>query len=581
MNVFGTKKSGQTIYGNSFFRGDVPVTIKSGAPATTDILNVPTLWIDSSVPDNMYFLTNINTISGAAEWILMNDVTSISPLTTKGDILVYSTANTRLPIGSNTQALIADSSQTTGLRWATIIPTTTKGDLFTNTGSVDARLPVGSNTQALIADSSQTTGLRWATIIPTTTKGDLFTNTGSVDARLPVGSNTQALIADSAQTTGLRWATIIPVTSKGDIFVHDGSASARLPAGLNNQVLIADNTATEGARWATISFSPVVVDITEIEAMVEDKTRITTIGTSTSRIGNIEHHLSGSYGIAMSSKVQSSATMFGPSACVFASKADITTTPHTVLFPHVRGTTTNETLSWSWPAQDLMTISKSGAAYDGDIDVKISTTIETTNLLTITLTGTSVSVATFSTLLLTHSCVICQVMPYQGNSANSDGPVATWLLAKNVSTAIANATRITSSPGVSGGSINVAWPVSTDYLNISKTTSAHNGAYSVRMYNNFLSKTITLSGTGFTTIFNITKNFTGFLSVVNSVNNGPSAIFIVSKNAAETIGFTCRLLSVRGNTTFETLSLRWLAGSGIELGKSASAYDGAYNVLVY
>src|SRR3989344_2415469 len=229
MNVFGTKKSGQTIYGNSFFRGDVPVTIKSGAPATTDILNVPTLWIDSSAPDNMYFLTNINTISGAAEWILMNDITSISPLTTKGDVLVYSTANTRLPVGTNSQALIADSAQTTGLRWATIIPTTTKGDLFTNTGSADVRLPVGTNSQALIADSSQTTGLRWATIIPTTTKGD--------------------------------------------IFVHDGSASARLPAGLNNQVLIADNTATEGARWATISFSPVVVDITEVEAMVEAKTR--------------------------------------------------------------------------------------------------------------------------------------------------------------------------------------------------------------------------------------------------------------------------------------------------------------------
>ena len=581
MNVFGTKKSVQTIYGNSVLRGDIPVTIRSGAPATTDVLNVPTMWIDSDTPDNIYFLTNINTISGAAEWVFMNDVTQVSPLTTKGDMFVYGSSNTRLPVGTNTQALISDSSQTTGLRWATIIPLTSKGDLFTNTGTADARLPVGTNTQALIADSSQTTGLKWATIIPLTSKGDIFTNTGTVDARLPVGTNTQALISDSSQTTGLRWATIIPLTSKGDLFIHDGSNNTRLPAGINNQVLLSDNTATEGARWATVSFSPTVIDLTEIESVVEDKTRVTSIGTGITRVGNLEHHLTGSYGIALTSKIQSSATMFGPSACVFASKADLTATPHTVMYPNIKGTTSNETLTWAWPTQDLMTIQKSGTAYDGDIDVKISTTIETTNTVIITLTGTSTYTATFSTLLATHTCVICQVMPYQGVSANSDGPVATWLLAKNVATAVANNTRITSSPGVSGGTVTVAWPVSSDYLNVSKNNAAHDGAYTVRIYNNFLSKTVTLTSTTNTTIFNMTKNFTGFISVVNSVNNGPSAIFVISKNAAGTIGFTSRLLSVRGITTLETLSLRWLANSGIELSKSGSGYDGTYIVYVF
>jgi hypothetical protein len=40
-------------------------------------------------------------------------------LTTKGDLVTFDTAPTRLPIGSNTQVLTADSTQATGMKWAT------------------------------------------------------------------------------------------------------------------------------------------------------------------------------------------------------------------------------------------------------------------------------------------------------------------------------------------------------------------------------------------------------------------------------------------------------------------------------
>lgn len=43
---------------------------------------------------------------------------ALSPLTTKGDVLSYSTVNARLGVGSDGQVLTADSTQTLGVKWA-------------------------------------------------------------------------------------------------------------------------------------------------------------------------------------------------------------------------------------------------------------------------------------------------------------------------------------------------------------------------------------------------------------------------------------------------------------------------------
>jgi hypothetical protein len=84
------------------------------------------------------------------------------PLMAKGSLLTSDGGgNGELGVGGNEQVLVADSAEVPGLKWANASPLTAKGDLYTY-DTANQKLAIGANTHVLTADSTQPTGMKWA-----------------------------------------------------------------------------------------------------------------------------------------------------------------------------------------------------------------------------------------------------------------------------------------------------------------------------------------------------------------------------------------------------------------------------------
>jgi hypothetical protein len=104
--------------------------------------------VQAMAANSILDMTLVNTAggTGTASWYWVYNPTpgggSASPLTTKGDLYTYNTANARLPVGTDGQVLTADSTQATGIKWASVtaatlnLATYTVSTTLTNTNDV-------------------------------------------------------------------------------------------------------------------------------------------------------------------------------------------------------------------------------------------------------------------------------------------------------------------------------------------------------------------------------------------------------------------------------------------------------------
>jgi hypothetical protein len=97
---------------NTYLNEQTVMVFADSAARTTALSGVLAEGMMSYLQD-----TNAVEVYNGSAWVAVGGGGLTSPLTTKGDIWVYGTGDTRLPVGTNGHTLVADSVETTGLKW--------------------------------------------------------------------------------------------------------------------------------------------------------------------------------------------------------------------------------------------------------------------------------------------------------------------------------------------------------------------------------------------------------------------------------------------------------------------------------
>jgi hypothetical protein len=212
----------------------VPTKVTKAGDTMTGKLTVPSLQVTGGSPASGQILTA--DASGNATW--QTAVTGSSTLAADTDVTLTSPATGQVLTYDGTATKWKNQAAAAGFA----DPTTTKGDLIVHATASTTREAVGSDGQVLTADSTQTTGLKWAA--PPTASNATTSAPGLVQLAGDLAGTATAPTVPSA--SGLRSATTTV-----------GVASATAPSA--GQVLTASSSTAAG--WTTPAAS-VILDST-------------------------------------------------------------------------------------------------------------------------------------------------------------------------------------------------------------------------------------------------------------------------------------------------------------------------------